>query len=91
MMLCPIADLRGPRGEPGQQRPALEPLAPRLHGHRVREPLHHAERVLELAAVGGLRDDDPVERPDRVELELLGQVGEVLELLDRHVVRKFGR
>ena len=38
------------------------------------------------AAVGGLRDDDPVERPDRVEVELLGERGEILELLDGHLV-----
>jgi hypothetical protein len=42
--------------------------------------------VLQLAAVGGLRDDDPVERPDRVEVELLGERRQLLELLDRDLV-----
>jgi hypothetical protein len=31
-------------------------------------------------------DDDPVERPDGVEVELLGESGEVFELLDGDLV-----
>ena len=50
------------------------------------ELLHHAERVLQLAAVGGFGHDDAVERPDRVELEFLGEHREVFELLDRDVI-----
>src|SRR5215467_8044149 len=30
--------------------------------------------------------DDPVERPDGVEVELLGEAGEIFELLDGHLV-----
>ena len=37
-------------------------------------------------AIGGFRDDDPVERPDGVEVELLGEAGELFELLDGHLV-----
>ena len=74
------------RREPRDQRPALEPLATRRHRQGLRELLHHAERVLELRAVGGFRNDDPVERPDRVEVELFGEAGEILELLDGHLV-----
>jgi hypothetical protein len=79
-------DLRRLRGEPGDQRPALEPLAAGGHRQRLRELVHHAERVLELLAIGGLGDHDAVERPDGVEVELLGEAGEVLELLDGHLV-----
>ena len=42
-------------------------------------------------AVGGLGDHDPVERPDGVEVELLGQRREVLEFLDRHLVAEVGK
>ena len=68
------------RGEPREQREALKPLAARDHGQGRREVRHHAERVLELLAVRGLRDDGPVERPHRVEVEFLGEGGEILEL-----------
>ena len=43
---------------------------------RQRELVHHPERVLELPLVRGLRDDDPVQRPDRVEVQRLGGRGE---------------
>jgi hypothetical protein len=78
-------DLRRLRGEPGDQRHALEELAPRGHREARGEPLHHAERVLEFLAIGGFRDDDPIEGPDGVEVEILGELGEVLELLDGDV------
>ena len=86
VMLMPIRTFDRLRREPGDQRPALVPLATGRHGQRLREPLDHAERVLELLAVGGFRHHDPVERPDRVEVELLGEGGEILELLDGHLV-----
>ena len=54
-------------------------------GRALGSPAHHAERVLELLAVGGFRDDDPVERPDGVEVEVLGEAGEILELLEGHL------
>jgi hypothetical protein len=38
--------------------------------------------------IGGLRDDDPVERPDGVEVERLGTAGKIFELLDGHLVSK---
>src|SRR4029453_11288030 len=53
---------------------------------RRRELDHHAERVLELHAIRGLRNDDPVERPDGVEIELLCEAGEIFKLLDGHPV-----
>jgi hypothetical protein len=53
---------------------------------RLGELRHHAERVLEFHAIGGLGNDDPVERPDRVEVELLGEAGEIFEFLDGHLV-----
>ena len=69
-------------GQPGDQGHALEPLAPGDDGHLQWEVGHHAERVLQLPAVGRLGDDDAVQRPDGVEVELLGAGGEVFELLD---------
>ena len=86
MMLMPMRTFVGLRGQPRDQRHALEPLAARDHRHARREVGHHAERELQLLAVRRLRDDDAVERPDRVEVEVLGEGGEVLELLDRHLV-----
>ena len=55
-------------------------------GRALGNSVHHAERVLEFRSIGGFRDDDPVERPDGVEVEVLGQAGELFELLDRHLV-----
>ena len=55
---------------------------PFLDRQRLRELAHHAERVLELRSIGSFRDDDPVQRPDRVEVEVFGESGELLELLD---------
>ncbi len=80
------ANLGRLRGEPGDERPTLEPLTAGRHRQCLRELVHHAERVLELRTIGGLGDDDPVERPDGVEVELLGEAGEILELLDGHLV-----
>ena len=83
--------LRRLGGQPRDQRPTLQPLAVGGHGQRLREPLDHAEGVRQLLAVGGLRDDDPVERPDGVEVEFLGQAREVVELLDGHRVAEVGQ
>src|SRR5215217_8317154 len=66
--------------------PALEPLTAGGYRQRRRELPHHAERVLELHAIRGLRNDDPVERPDGVEVEFLCQAGEIFKLLDGHPV-----
>src|SRR3954464_9375626 len=44
------------RGEPGDQRPALIPLAAGGHRQLRRELLYVAERVLQLTAVGSLRN-----------------------------------
>jgi hypothetical protein len=52
----------------------------------MREPVDQAERVRELSSVVALRDDNPVQRPDGVEVELLGEAGEIFELLDGHLV-----
>ena len=49
------------RGEPRQQRVALEPPALRGHGEGVGQPVHHAEGVLQLLAVRRRRDHDAVE------------------------------
>src|SRR4029453_8090242 len=78
--------LRRLRCQPGDQRPALEPLTAGGYRQRRWELAHHAERVLELPAIGGLRNDDPVERPDGVEVELLGEAGEIFKLLYGHQV-----
>ena len=91
VMLMPIrtfsvrAASQGSSGQPWNHLPS------RRDRQLRRELLHHPEGVLQLAAVGGLRDDDPVERPDGVEVELLGQVGQVRELLDGHVVAEGGQ
>jgi hypothetical protein len=66
----------------------LEPLAAGGHRQCLRELVHHAERVLELLAIRGFRDDDPVECPDGVEVERLGTAGKIFELLDGHLVSK---
>jgi hypothetical protein len=71
-------------GKPRDQGHTVEPFTAGRHGQGQRELLHHAERVLELLAVGRLRYDDPVERPDGVEVEVLGEVGEVLDVRRRH-------
>src|SRR5262245_30771840 len=80
--------LRRLRGEPRDQRHALEPLAAGGHRQCLRELVHHAKRVLELLTIGGFRDDDPVECPDGVVVELLGKAGKLFELLDGHLVSK---
>ena len=77
---CVFAASHGISGQPWYHSPREDT------GSCLRELVHHPERVLQLAAVGGLGDDDPVERPDRVEVELLGERGEILELLDGHLV-----
>jgi hypothetical protein len=61
-------------------------VAARRHRQCFRELGHHAERVLERLAIGGFRDDDAVERPDGIEVELLGEAGEILEVLDGDLV-----
>ena len=52
------------------------------------ELVYFAERVLEPLVIRDLRNDDPVERPDGVEVELLGEAGETFKLLDGHQVTK---
>ena len=80
-----LAASHGSSGQPWSHLPRDDT------GSWLGELLHHPEGVLQLAAVGGLRDDDAVERPHRVEVELLGQVGQVGELLTVTLLRKFGR
>jgi len=91
MMLMPIrtfvvfAASHGISGMPWSHSP------PEDTGNAFGERLHHAERVLELLAIGGFRDDDPVERPDGVEVELLGETSQVFELSTVTLSRKFGK
>ena len=86
MMLMPIRTFWVFAASQGISVMPWNHLPREMTGKRVGEVGHHAERVLQLHAVGGLRDDDPVERPDGVEVELLGEGREVLELLDGHLV-----
>ena len=91
VMLMPIrtfvvfAASQGISGQPWNHSPREDT------GSCLRELVHHAERVLELPAIGGLRDDDPVERPDGVEVELLGEAVRSSSSLTVTLSRKFGR
>ena len=82
---CVFAASQGISGQPWYHSPR--------GGHRQLrgELVHHAERVLELRPIGGLRDDDPVERPDGVEVELLGEAVSSSSSLTVTLSRKFGR
>ena len=82
----PDADLRGLGGEPRDERRALVEPASGVDRDLVRETFHHPEGVGQLSAVVGLRHDDAVDGPHRVEVEFLREKGEILQLLRGHFV-----
>ena len=85
------AQLSGLRCQPRDEWHAMQPLATGRHRQRLRKLGHHAKRVLQPMLVGGFRHHDSVERPHRIEVERLGEVREILEFLDRHVITKIGQ
>lgn len=77
--------------EPRDQRPALQELAARADRQLLGEAGDHPERVLHLPAVRRLRNDDPVEGPDGVEVQLFCKRRQVFEFLDSGLLAEVGQ
>ncbi len=68
----------------------MQELAPRSHRQSKRKLLHEAEGFAQLLTVGGFRNNDTVQSPNGIELEFLGQVSEINDLADGHLVPEVG-
>src|SRR5262249_42078030 len=73
-------------GKVGNERQAMQELASRNDRQTVRKLLHEAERFAQLLAIGCFRNHDPVQRPNRIELQLLGNMSEVDDLAYSYLV-----
>jgi hypothetical protein len=83
--LLVLAASHGISGQPCRNSPR------ELTGNCLGNCGDHPERVLHLPAVRRLRNDDPVEGPDGVEVQLLCKRRQVFEFLDGDLLAEVGQ
>ena len=73
-------------GEVGDEGRALQEFATRAYRECVRKLFHRAKRFGQLHAIGRFGNNDTIERPDGIEIERFGGLGQRIDFVNTDLV-----